>query len=91
MKKSLGKKLSGFFEKKSLGKKLSGFFEKKSLGKKLSGFFEKKPRQKTLVGCAANSGAGAAFIQAAPRARVTRAPGCHVEIFSSEAYYEISI
>ncbi|MCR2025219.1 hypothetical protein NSA36_06625 [Anaerotruncus colihominis] len=31
---------------------------KKSLGKKLSGFFEKKPRQKTLVGCAANSGAG---------------------------------
>ncbi|MCR2026833.1 hypothetical protein NSA36_14960 [Anaerotruncus colihominis] len=35
-------------------------FLKKGLGKKLSGFFEKKPRQKTLVGCAANSGAGAA-------------------------------
>jgi hypothetical protein len=42
------------FSRKS---KLSRFFEKK-LGKKLSGFFEKKPRQKTLVGCAANSGAG---------------------------------
>ena len=33
----------------------------------LSGFFEKKPRQKTLVGCAANSKAGAAFTQVAPR------------------------
>ena len=32
-----------------------------------SGFFEKKPRQKTLAGCAANSGLGTAFIQAAPR------------------------
>ena len=30
-------------------------------------FFEKKVRQKTLVGCAANSGAGGARIQAAPR------------------------
>ncbi|NBI80368.1 hypothetical protein D3Z39_16185 [Anaerotruncus colihominis] len=34
-------------------------FLKKRYAKKLSGFFEKKPRQKTLVGCAANSGAGA--------------------------------
>ena len=40
---------------------------KKSLAKKLSSFFEKKPRQKTLVGCAANSKAGAAFTQVAPR------------------------
>ena len=30
-------------------------------------FFEKKVSQKTLVGCAANSGAGGARIQAAPR------------------------
>ncbi|MCR2026175.1 hypothetical protein [Anaerotruncus sp.] len=36
-------------------------FLKKGLGEKLSGFFEKKPRQKTLVGCAANSGAGSSI------------------------------
>ena len=30
-------------------------------------FFEKKVSQKTLVGCAANSGAGSGFLQAAPR------------------------
>ncbi|NBI80133.1 hypothetical protein D3Z39_14935 [Anaerotruncus colihominis] len=45
---------------------ISRFFEKK-LGKKLHTFFEKKVCQKTLAGCAANRGAGAAFIQAAPR------------------------
>ena len=30
-------------------------------------FFEKKVSQKTLIGCAANSGAGGARIQAVPR------------------------
>ncbi|OUO67171.1 hypothetical protein B5F55_09525 [Anaerotruncus colihominis] len=30
-------------------------------------FFEKKVSQKTLVGCAANSGVGSGFLQAAPR------------------------
>ncbi|NBI80180.1 hypothetical protein D3Z39_15190 [Anaerotruncus colihominis] len=54
-----------FFEK-SLAKNFPAFL-KKGLGEKLHTFFEKKVCQKTLVGCAANSGFGAAFIQAAPR------------------------
>ncbi|WP_290879789.1 hypothetical protein [Anaerotruncus sp.] len=56
MKKSLAKNFPAFLKKAS-AKNFPAFL-KKSLSKKLSGFFEKKPQQKTLVGCAANSGAG---------------------------------
>ena len=38
----------------------------KNFSRLRAGLFEKRPRRKTLVGCAANSGAGAALIQAAP-------------------------
>ncbi|NBI78919.1 hypothetical protein D3Z39_08560 [Anaerotruncus colihominis] len=51
---------SGSFPPPAFLKKGPRFFEKK-LGKKLHTFFEKKVCQKTLAGCAANSGAGAAY------------------------------
>ena len=43
--------------KKSSAKNFPAFL-KKGPGEKLSGLFEKRPQRKTLVGCAANSGAG---------------------------------
>ncbi|OUP69858.1 hypothetical protein B5F10_11660 [Anaerotruncus colihominis] len=39
----------------------------KNFSRLRSGLFEKRPRRKTLAGCAANSGFGAALIQAVPR------------------------